>query len=173
MIISTKRTALANGPEVAISAGTVPRPPPLHCNSQIRCIERFTFLVKSFPDLLDPGSSPCHQRHFHGERFVLHASTAFAKGSRESGCGLAWGCVNTVQKPSITPSPCGARLATLPPQLYRGSRPDREGTCRPDPRRSSLPCFLPRRLAFRTLKAPPHKPPHHSRSGPSRARSSS
>src|SRR5262245_30672481 len=120
MISSTISTALANGPDCAISAGTVARPPPLHCNNQMRCIAGFTFLVKSDPVPSGPGSSRYRLSQSHWERFALHASTAFARGSSDSGPGFGRSRRQYSAKTLAPPSPRHARLATLRPQLRRG-----------------------------------------------------
>src|SRR2546422_1283049 len=98
MIIRTPRTALANGPDDAMRAGTEARDAPLHCRSHRATNTGFTFLVKS-----DHRSRPA-RRPTPGlatlGRVSSDASTALARASSESGLerDTCFVPVNSVQK---------------------------------------------------------------------------
>src|SRR6187399_1153006 len=109
MIRRMARTTLAKGPDAMISAGTVARAPPLHCNTHRISIEGFTFLVKSDPAGVFSGSGQSQRGSCLGEKFGKHASTAFAHASRKSAvCPDEVSTVNGLQK-ARTPLPMFGR----------------------------------------------------------------
>src|SRR5215471_13739177 len=93
MIPSTPSTALANGPEDAMSAGTEAREAPPHCRSHRAKNTGFTFLVKSddprLPVRRPPRALPCWGEFLR--TLAQRSSTAQAKQAYE----IALGAVST------------------------------------------------------------------------------
>ncbi|TMQ70045.1 MAG: TlpA family protein disulfide reductase [Candidatus Eisenbacteria bacterium] len=82
----------------------------------------FTFLVKSDPAGQCPESGRSQPSQCFGERFALHASTAFANVSRESGPERG---VKLVQRSRGPPPPALSEPLDFRARIHRAAAPDR------------------------------------------------